>query len=343
MSRLRRGLACLTTAIACWSICMAQNGATRPLDRWNCGHDGRPALQILGSGAPLDAGGRASASYLVWLDSRPRLLIDVGAGAAVNFARAGADVRDLDAVLISHIHPDHVSDLPALLWSADVVERSRPLLVAGPAGRGGFPGIDRYLERLFGPQGAYPFMDDILNRSTAFHLRITPIAVSRFEAIPLTTLDGVRISAFPVEHGKTPTVAYRLNGPGFSIVFAADQTGATPGFAAFASNADVLVLHTALSPNAVKFTGVIGLPQDLGRLAARAHARRVVLAHLMGFPRGDPHEASFSLHNLAALKAAVESVFPGEVTLAADGECIALELSPTAPHALRGLRANSRW
>jgi ribonuclease BN (tRNA processing enzyme) len=325
MGRLRRGLACLITTMACWSVCMARDGTSaRPPEQWNCGRDGRPALQILGSGAPLDAGGRASASYLIWLDSRPRLLIDVGAGAAVNFARAGADVRDLDAVLISHIHPDHVSDLPALLWSADVVERSRPLLVAGPQGRGEFPAIAQYLERLFGPQGAYPFMKDILARSSAFHLRIMPIAVSRFEAIPLTTLDAVRISAFPVEHGQAPTVAYRLDGAGFSIVFAADQTGATPGFAAFASNADLLVLHTALSPHAVKFAGVIGLPQNLGKLAARAHAKSVVLAHLMDFPPDDPREASFSLHSPTALEASIESVFRGRVTLAADGECLAL-------------------
>lgn len=325
MSRLRRGLACLIPAMACWSACTARDGtATQPLEPWSCGHDGRPALQILGSGAPLDAGARASASYLVWLNSRPRLLIDVGAGAAVNFAHAGADVRDLDAVLISHIHPDHVSDLPALLWSADVVGRSRPLLVAGPEGGSEFPAIGQYLERLFGPRGAYPFMNGIMKSDAVFHLRVMPIAVDRFEAIPLTTLDGVRISAFPVEHGKAPTVAYRLDGAGFSIVFAADQTGATPGFAAFASNVDVLVLHAALSPHAVKFASVIGLPQNLGQLAARAHAKSAVLSHLMGFPQGDPREASFSLHNPAALKASIESVFPGRVTLAADGECIAL-------------------
>lgn len=325
MNTLAAGPVCLIAAMTCCSVGSARNGAaTRPVERWNCGRDGRPALQILGSGAPLDAGGRASASYLVWLDSRPRLLIDVGAGAAVNFASAGADVRDLDAVLISHIHPDHVADLPALLWSADVVGRSRPLLVAGPEGRGEFPAIGQYLERLFGPQGAYPFMNDIMKSNSAFHLRIMPIAVSRFEAIPLTALDGVRISAFPVEHGKAPTVAYRVDGAGFSIVFAADQTGATPEFAAFASNADVLVLHTALAPHAAKFARVIGLPRDLGKLAARAHAKSVVLSHLMGFPRGDPSAASFSLHDPVALRAAIESVFPGRVTLAADGECIAL-------------------
>lgn len=328
MDRLRLASMSLISAMACWSACSARAGtSTQPSEQWDCGHDGRPALQILGSGGPLDAGGRASASYLLWLQSRARLLIDVGAGAAVNFARAGADVRDLDAVLISHIHPDHVSDLPALLWSAAVVERSRPLLVAGPAGSGNVPAIDQYLERLFGPRGAYPFMNDIMKSDSAFHLRTMPIAVSRLQAIPLTTLDGVRISAFPVKHGKTPTVAYRLEGAGFTVVFAADQTGVTPGFAAFAADADVLVLHTALGPHAVMFASVIGLPRNLGKLAARAHVKSVVLSHLMGFPRGDPREASFSLHDPAALKASVESVFQGRVTLAADGECISLARS----------------
>jgi ribonuclease BN (tRNA processing enzyme) len=296
----------------------------------NCGRDGHPALQILRSGGPLDAGGRASTSYLVWLNSRAKLLIDVGAGSAVTFARAGADVRDLDAILLSHIHPDRVADLPQLLWSAHVVGRPRPLVVAGPAGKGVFPGIDEFLGRLFGPRGAFAFMKNIMNSKEPFHLRIVPIEITRFEAIPVLRLDGITISAYPVEHGEAPTVAYRLDGSSFSIVFAGDQNGVTPGFVTFAENADLLVLHTALSPEAAEhpFAKVIGLPQTLASVAAKAHVRRVLLAHLMGFPPDDPEEADFSLSNPAALVASVKSVFRGEVSLASDGECIKLPSLP---------------
>ncbi len=60
------------------------------------------ALQVLGSGGPLNGGGRASTSYLLWLKGRPSLIVDLGEGAAVNFARTGANLNDVDAILLSH-------------------------------------------------------------------------------------------------------------------------------------------------------------------------------------------------------------------------------------------------
>lgn len=47
-------------------------------------------LQILGSGGPEVGDQRASSSYLVWLDGKARVLINVGGGSSVNFERSGA-------------------------------------------------------------------------------------------------------------------------------------------------------------------------------------------------------------------------------------------------------------
>jgi ribonuclease Z len=292
-----------------------------------CSAGGRPALQVLGSSGPLNAEGRASTSYLLWLSGRPAIIIDVGPGSTTNLARAGANPADLDAILLSHLHPDHVSDLPGLLWDEDVLSRTRPLIVAGPAGNDYFPDTKTFLERLFGAAGAFPALQEVLNPGAAFHLDIKVINVVPVQATRVTAIHGVEISAYPVPHGRAPTLAYRMDGIGFSAVIGSDQSGTDPGFASFARNADVLVLHAALSPSAAEhpFAKVIGLPQTLGKLAASAGVKRVVLSHLMAFPITDPSASSFSLSNPKAVLDAVRSTYGGDVSMASDLECIAFD------------------
>jgi len=74
------------------------------------------AVQILGSGGPRINPLRASSSYLLWIDGRARVLVDMGGGAHHRFGQSLAKLEDLWMVGISHLHPDHVSDLPAFLW-----------------------------------------------------------------------------------------------------------------------------------------------------------------------------------------------------------------------------------
>ena len=74
------------------------------------------AVQILGSGGAAINGDRASSSYLLWIGVQAKILVDMGGGAFLRFGQAQAKLSDLSLVAISHLHPYHVSDLPALLW-----------------------------------------------------------------------------------------------------------------------------------------------------------------------------------------------------------------------------------
>lgn len=257
---------------------------------------------------------------------RPAVIVDLGPGSVANLVRAGGKLTGLEALLISHLHPDHVSDLPGLLWDEDILGRTNPLLVVGPAGNADFPDIGSFLDRLFGPKGAFPFMHAVLDSHSNFHLEIRVIDPGVAQRVALAGLDELEISAYPVPHGKAPTLAYRIDDDGFSVVFAGDQSGTDPQFASFAKHADVLVLHAALGPqaDAHPFAKVIGLPRSLGVLAAATGAKRVVLSHLMALPTGDPAAANFSLADREALIAAVRAVYRGDVTLASDLECIVL-------------------
>jgi hypothetical protein len=115
--------------------------------------EAQAALQILGSSGPLNAEGRASTSYVLWRSGRPAIIVDLGPGSVANLVRAGGKLTELEALLISHLHPDHVSDLPGLLWDEDILGRANALLIVGPAGNADFPDIGSFLDRLFGAKG----------------------------------------------------------------------------------------------------------------------------------------------------------------------------------------------
>src|SRR5258705_5389163 len=106
------------------------------------------AVQILGSGGPAFNAERASASYLLWVGPQAKLLFDIGGGSHLRFSQSGAKLADLAMVGISHLHPDHTSDLPALMWASNRA-RSAPLPLVGPSGNNVAPDFKTFLNRLF--------------------------------------------------------------------------------------------------------------------------------------------------------------------------------------------------
>ena len=76
-----------------------------------------------------------------------RILIDCGEGTQRQLLRSGFGLADVDLVLLTHFHADHVLGLPGMLKTFALRGRDAPLIVVGPAGLYGF--MD-YLKRLFG-------------------------------------------------------------------------------------------------------------------------------------------------------------------------------------------------
>src|SRR5437763_16141321 len=91
------------------------------------------AVQILGSGGPAINPERASAGYLLWVGAQAKLLFDVGGGTYIRYGQSRAKLADLAMLGISHLHPDHTSDLAALMWGSNRM-RSAPLPIVGPSG-----------------------------------------------------------------------------------------------------------------------------------------------------------------------------------------------------------------
>ena len=116
--------------------------------RADCGDSG-VALQVLGSAGPFGAGS-ASAGYVVWVDGVSRVMVDAGGGTFLRFGEAGATTADLRLLALSHFHPDHAVEVPALLWPL-----GGSFKVSGPSGSAGFPSLTEFLGGLFGADGVF--------------------------------------------------------------------------------------------------------------------------------------------------------------------------------------------
>src|SRR5262245_27980604 len=144
---LRSLVMCLLAVILIPGGASAQNCESAPV-----------SIQILGSGGPRIHPFRSSTSYLLWVGDKARVLVDMGGGALGKFGQAQAKVSDLSLVAVSHLHPDHISDLPAFLWQSHLA-RKEPLPIVGPSGNDAAPDFSTFLSRLFDENnGAFPVL-----------------------------------------------------------------------------------------------------------------------------------------------------------------------------------------
>jgi ribonuclease BN (tRNA processing enzyme) len=269
------------------------------------------AVQILGSGGPRINPDRASSSYLLWIGPQARILVDIGGGAFLRFGQSQAKLSDLSLVAISHLHPDHVSDLPALLWLSHQV-RKDPLPIVGPSGNEVAPSFPTFLSRLFDEKnGAFQVLGPTLGATqgkTGGGVRLDVGVVDVTKAGPSTVFDrqGVAVTALGIPHGNLPTLAYRVQAREVSIVFSSDQTGTNPRFVEFAKGANVLVMHLAIAAGAM--SPLHASPAVVGRVAQEAGVGRLIVSHIGQF-------------DLDTAIAGLKKFYTGPLTVGADLQC----------------------
>lgn len=242
---------------------------------------------LLGTGSPNPDPGRAGAATAV-VSAGAWVLVDCGRGATQRAIDAGLDLAALVAVLVTHHHSDHVSDL-ATLATARWVGGGGALRVVVPSG----PAATIAATCLDGlPDGA-------------FHSQAEPEAgprpavdVHRFTATAdvAVVLDdrGFTVSAALVDHHPVaPAVGYRIATAGRSVAVSGD-TAACAGMAALAAGVDVLVHEALLGPRVSEAALAWNAGADqVGRLAGAAGVGHVVLTHLIPAPRRPADEAAY--------------------------------------------------
>ena len=267
------------------------------------------ALQVLGSGGPFGAG-RASAGYIVWIDGVSRIMVDAGGGTFARFHEAGASIADLQLLALSHFHPDHSAEVPALLWP-----RGATLQIAGPSGSAGFPSVDDFLTRMFGPDGVFRILSERVTLSTV------PVNVRSSDPLDVLNEGGIHVRGIGVPHGPVPTVGYRIDVGDASIAFSSDQNGSNPAWTDLIRDVDVLVVHFAVSESATGMAGALhARPSVWGQMATDADIGTLVLSHLSA-NEGSTRESRDFQDSLEHLR----SRYDGPVIVADDLLCVAVD------------------
>jgi ribonuclease BN (tRNA processing enzyme) len=217
-------------------------------------------LRVLGkSPAWQDAGGACS-GYLVEADGRC-LLLDCGSGVFGKL-RAVRDYAAVDAVVISHLHADHILDLVPYASGLIYGPRQspdRPQLIAPPGARDVFQRLcaaagmrAEHIERAFALEEYDPGAD---------------LAVGGF---------GVRFQ--PVPH-FLPTNAVEVVRDGARVTYSADSSPSDE-LCVFATGTDLLLIEATLPwPEREGPRGHL-TPAEAGEHGRRAGARRLVLTHI---------------------------------------------------------------
>jgi ribonuclease BN (tRNA processing enzyme) len=256
---------------------------------------GQPAsarleLVVLGSGGP-GATGRASSSYLVLLDGIPRILVDAGPGSFARLGEAKLSLEKTDIVLLTHLHIDHAGELPGL-FKARAVSSSGPIQfkVWGPDGSpkpltgANFPSTTRFLQLLFGPDGAFAYLSDFSAPMTLEAHDIAAQLVANAQPHEILRQGALVITAIAGHHGDAPAVIYRVEYAGRSITFSGDIDAAgLANLRRIAEYSDLLVFNSVVldppaSP-AVLYT-LHTPPAAIGELAHAAGVHRLLLSHL---------------------------------------------------------------
>jgi len=265
---------------------------------------------FLGTGCPVPSPVRAGPAHCVSVGNA-LVLVDCGSGVAQRLVTAGRRGADVDALIVTHYHSDHVADFWTLMVSSWHQGRTRPWQVYAT------PSAIRH----FKAQVA-AYADEIALRVTHERRPSTAgleIVFHELAAGPVVQLGPLAVSAFPVDHRPVaPAYGLVFEADGRRIVFSGD-TAPVATLARAAQGADLLVQEVFVDAEMVPVAGVRSAetvaavrgyhttPAQAADLARDAGVAALALTHLV------PPAA-----NRLALMQAVRAGFHGPVIIGED-------------------------
>ncbi|HYJ75495.1 MAG TPA: MBL fold metallo-hydrolase [Kineosporiaceae bacterium] len=256
-------------------------------------------LTVVGCAGSYPSPDSPASCYLVEADDDQgrtwRVVLDLGSGAVGPLQRY-APLDELDAVLLSHLHPDHYMDVCGLY----VARRYAPggpvpvrLPLYGPRGTG-----DRIRQAYGGEGSGLDATFEVHDLADAEPVELGPLTVTPYRVQHPVEAYGLR-----VEHHAGPRTA---------VLAYTGDTDSCDALLPLAKGADLLLAESSFQEGRDTTRGVHLTGLRAGQAAADAGCRRLVLTHLPAWTDPD------------VVRAEARSVFPGAVETARPGAAYVL-------------------
>ena len=250
-------------------------------------------LILLGTkgGPRVGEAGRSNPSTLILINDIP-YLVDCGYGASKQLITAGVALNRLRYIFITHHHSDHNLEFGPLIYNAWITGLPARIDAYGPTG------MSR-MARSFFNYLKFDIDTRIVDEGRTDPRKLITTHEIEKPGVVLVN-DDVKVSACLVRHPPIKQAyAYRFDAKDRSVVISGD-TAYAPELAEFAKDADVLV-HEVMYlpgieallrrlPNAKRLREHLmaahTLPEDVGKIAAQANVKTLVLSHFV--PGDDP-------------------------------------------------------
>jgi len=259
---------------------------------------------VCGSRSPLPSPGRAEACILVEAGD-DIYIFDMGNGSVNNLTQYQLPWPNVQAVLITHMHSDHVADLPDAHLQSWIQGRTEPLKVYGPEG---INLVTKGFELAYSADYQY--------RSDHHGQEMLPMSVAGFNEITITNNElipnetpGLEILPFVVDHYPVNSAyGFKITYKGRTVVISGDTIN-DGSVQKYSKDADLLI-HSAISIDIVeRMRRVAPIPQmdkilfdiqdyhttikEAGEIARDANVKHLLIYHSIPTPRNKIMEDVF--------------------------------------------------
>jgi ribonuclease BN (tRNA processing enzyme) len=211
----------------------------------------------LGTGCALPHPERSAPSHAVKIDET-LILLDCGSGTLQRLVQAGEDPFKVSWILLSHLHPDHNTDLVAFLFARRCpdIPKCEDLIIVGPKG---FLKFFSYLQKAYGEWIA----------SEKYNLGITEVETKDW------IFKNIHFYSQYVPHIPN-SLCYKIEANGKSIIYSGD-TDYCEEIITLAHKAELALLECSF-PNEKKVRGHL-TPELAAKIASKAKVKRLCLVH----------------------------------------------------------------